>query len=88
MAVRHGPERVRIGIQADDDLGFPRAHARIKQVAEHAATIDPPMPFQRAAWLATVLVALLTGLLVGLAGYTGYGLLCVAVAISAAINLR
>jgi hypothetical protein len=45
------------------------------------------MPVPRLAWAATVLVALITALLVGLAGYTGYAILGVAVAASAAINL-
>jgi hypothetical protein len=47
----------------------------------HAMTIT------RVAWIATVLVALLTALLLLLAGYTGYAGLGVAVAVSAAINL-
>jgi len=42
---------------------------------------------ERIAWLATVLVALVTALLLALSGYTGYAGLGVAVAISAAINL-
>jgi hypothetical protein len=41
----------------------------------------------RVAWIATVLVALLTALLLLLAGYTGYAGLGLAVAASAAINL-
>ncbi len=41
----------------------------------------------RVAWTATVLVALLTALLLLLAGYTGYAGLGLAVAVSAAINL-
>jgi hypothetical protein len=45
------------------------------------------MPFSRVAWIATVFVALLTGLLLLLAGYTGYAALSLAVAASAAINL-
>jgi hypothetical protein len=45
------------------------------------------MPIDRAAWLVTVIVALITALLVLLSGYTGYAALGVAVAISAAINL-
>jgi hypothetical protein len=47
----------------------------------HAMTIT------RVAWIVTVLVALLTALLLLLAGYTGYAGLGVAVALSAAINL-
>jgi hypothetical protein len=45
------------------------------------------MPLSRVAWIATVLVALLTAALLLLAGYTGYAALSVAVAGSAAINL-
>lgn len=42
---------------------------------------------ERIVWIATVMVALLTALLLLLSGYTGYAGLGVAVAISAAINL-
>jgi hypothetical protein len=45
------------------------------------------MPLERGAWIATVLVALATAMLVALAGYTGYAVLSVAVGASAAINL-
>lgn len=45
------------------------------------------MDMNRVAWLTTVLVALLTALLLLLAGYTGYAGLGLAVAVSAAINL-
>jgi hypothetical protein len=45
------------------------------------------MAITRIAWLATVLVALLTALLLLLSGYTGYAALGLAVAASAAINL-
>ena len=41
----------------------------------------------RFSWIATVLVALLTALLLLLSDYTGYAALSVAVAGSAAINL-
>ena len=41
----------------------------------------------RIAWLVTVFVALLTGLLLLLSGYNGYAGLGLAVAIAAAINL-
>lgn len=46
------------------------------------------MAINRIAWLATVIVALVTALLLLLGGYTGYAALGVAVAASAAINLR
>jgi hypothetical protein len=45
------------------------------------------MGVTRITWLVTVLVALLTALLLLLAGYTGYAGLGLAVAASAAINL-
>ena len=45
------------------------------------------MDMTRVAWLTTVVVALLTALLLLLAGYTGYAGLGLAVAVSAAINL-
>ena len=45
------------------------------------------MSVTRIAWLATVLAALITALLLLLAGYDGYAGLGVAVAVSAAINL-
>jgi hypothetical protein len=45
------------------------------------------MAVNRLAWLATVVVALLTALLLLIDGYTGYAGLGLAVAIAAAINL-
>jgi ABC-type Fe3+-siderophore transport system permease subunit len=42
---------------------------------------------ERIAWIATVLVALITALLLLLSGYVGYAGLGVAVAVSAGINL-
>jgi hypothetical protein len=42
---------------------------------------------ERIAWIATVLVALITALLLLLSGYTGYAGLGLAVALSAAVNL-
>jgi hypothetical protein len=45
------------------------------------------MSVTRIAWLATVVAALVTALLLLLAGYRGYAGLGLAVAISAAINL-
>jgi len=49
---------------------------------------DAPVPLNRIAWLATVSAALITALLLFLSGYDGYGALAIAVAASAAINLR
>ncbi|HLB21496.1 MAG TPA: hypothetical protein VK605_05265 [Solirubrobacteraceae bacterium] len=45
------------------------------------------MSVTRVAWIATVVVALITGLLLLLGGYNGYAGLGLAVAIAAAINL-
>ena len=49
---------------------------------------DARMPIQRIAWLVTVAAALITALLLFVSGYNGYGALAIAVAASAAINLR
>jgi hypothetical protein len=46
------------------------------------------MTISRIAWLATVLVSLLTALLLLLAEYDGYAAVALAVGLSAAINLR
>ena len=46
------------------------------------------MPLDRIAWLTTVAAAVITALLLFLSGYTGYGVLSLAVGASAAINLR
>ncbi|UGS37688.1 hypothetical protein [Capillimicrobium parvum] len=48
----------------------------------------PAMPLPRAAWLVTVAVALITALIVFLNGYTGYGVVSLVIAASAAINVR
>ena len=45
------------------------------------------MPIERIGWIATVLVALLTALLLLLSGYNGYAGLGLAVAVSAGVNL-
>jgi hypothetical protein len=45
------------------------------------------MAIDRIAWVATVVVALITALLLLISGYTGYAGLGLAVAIAAAINL-
>jgi hypothetical protein len=49
---------------------------------------DAPVPLNRIAWLLTVVAALVTALLLFVSGYNGYGALAIAVALSAAINLR
>jgi hypothetical protein len=46
------------------------------------------MPLTRIAWLVTVAVALLTGLIVLINGYDGYAGLSLVIAAAAAINLR
>jgi len=49
---------------------------------------DDGVPLNRIAWVVTVAAALITALLLFLSGYNGYGALAIAVALSAAINLR
>jgi hypothetical protein len=46
-----------------------------------------PVSVTRVTWIATVVVALITGLLLLLGGYNGYAGLGLAVAVAAAINL-
>jgi len=46
------------------------------------------VPLSRIAWLATVVLAAVTGLVLLLNSYTGYGVLAFVVGASAAINLR
>jgi hypothetical protein len=60
---------------------------RSGQRADHPTSKNTPMTVTRIAWLVTVFVALLTGLLLLLGGYEGYAGLGLAVAIAAAINL-
>jgi hypothetical protein len=46
------------------------------------------VPLSRIAWLSTVVLAAVTGLVLLLNGYTGYGILAFVVGAAAAINLR
>ncbi|HEX8105890.1 MAG TPA: hypothetical protein VF533_24955 [Solirubrobacteraceae bacterium] len=46
------------------------------------------MPFARIAWLATVAACLIAFILLLVSGYQGYAFITLAVALSAAINLR
>jgi hypothetical protein len=46
------------------------------------------MSLSRLAWLLTVLAGLVTAILLLVSGYTGYAGVSLAVALSAAINLR
>ena len=48
----------------------------------------PPMPLSRIAWLTTVALAVLTGIVLLIDSYTGYGVLAFVVGAAAAINLR
>jgi hypothetical protein len=46
------------------------------------------VPLPRLAWLVTVAIAIVTAILLLISGYVGYAAVAVAVALSAAINLR
>jgi len=46
------------------------------------------VPLSRVAWLTTVALAVITGVVLLIDNYTGYGVLAFVVAVSAAINLR
>lgn len=49
---------------------------------------DTGAPLERLAWAATVAICLIAALLVLLSGYVGYSAVLVAIAGSAAINVR
>ncbi len=65
-----------------------RRLCRPRRTAAALEQHNGPVPLPRIAWLVTVAVAVLTGVIVLLEGYTGYGVLSFVVALSAAINLR
>ena len=46
------------------------------------------MPLARVAWMITVAIAVVTGVILLVDGYIGYGVLSFVVGASAAINLR
>jgi hypothetical protein len=46
------------------------------------------VPLERLAWIVTVLIAVITGVLLLIEGYQGYAALAGAVGLSAAINIR
>lgn len=46
------------------------------------------MPLSRLAWLITVAICLITSLILLISGYLGYAGVLLAIAVSAAINLR
>lgn len=46
------------------------------------------MPLERIAWLITVAACLVTAVILFLSGFLGYGFVLLAIAASAAINLR
>jgi hypothetical protein len=48
----------------------------------------PAVPLPKIAWLTTVVICLITCVLLLLSGYLGYAGVLLAVALSAAINLR
>jgi len=62
----------------------PRAAAR----SGGAAGQNGRVPLSRIAWLMTVAVAVVTGVLLLANDYTGYGMVAFVVGASAAINLR
>jgi hypothetical protein len=79
-----------LNLLAFDDLGVLEANTRRGRppaAQTWILRVSMSMPFSRLAWIATVLVAVLTALLLLLAGYTGYAVLSLAIGASAAINL-
>ena len=79
---RNGPQVARKRAQIGDRLpGRERGHLR-------ATPEWPRMPLSRIAWLTTVLLAIVTGIVLLIDSYTGYGVLAFVVGAAAAINLR
>jgi uncharacterized membrane protein len=56
---------------------------RLERVVGHNERVS----ISRIGWLLTALVAVITGVILFVSGYDGYGALALAVAASAAINL-
>jgi hypothetical protein len=62
--------------------------ADARRLRRRAGRHNGRVPLSRIAWLATTALAAVTGLVLLLNGYTGYGVLAFVVGVSAAINLR
>ena len=75
-----------------DDVGGEGAQVleRLRRVSASvmSGAMLPAVPLSRIAWLTTVAICLITCVLLLLSGYLGYAGVLLAVAISAAINLR
>lgn len=62
--------------------------ATYQRSGDRPACHDPRVELARVAWILTVFAAVLTGVLLLVAGYQGYAALAGAVGLSAAINIR
>jgi hypothetical protein len=76
-----------VGFDASSEAGYP-IRVAIRENGIDEADVDASVSVTRIAWLVTVCALLLTALLLLLSGYRGYAGLGLAVAASAAINLR
>jgi hypothetical protein len=76
-----------VGFDASSAAGY-SIRVPIGENACDEPDVDASMSVTRIAWLVTTCALLLTALLLLLAGYRGYAGLGLAVAASAAINLR
>ena len=65
-----------------------RLRRGVSAVRHGAVAMIPAVPLSRIAWLTTVAICLITCVLLLLSGYLGYAGVLLAVALSAAINLR
>lgn len=74
-------------LAAPADAGCPGSAAPRAPRAGRSGRL-PGVDLGRIAWLTTVAAALITAVLLLVSGYDGYGVVALAVAASAAINLR
>lgn len=69
-------------------MGQIRSDALADAERGHNSRVNGPVDLARAAWLVTVLACLVIVLILVIQGYLGYAAVALAVALSAAINLR
>lgn len=86
IAARSGdPRRMWTTLAAFRAPSAPKPNTRrLRRAGGHNDRVD----LARVAWLSTVLACLVAAAILLLQGYSGYGGVCVAVAVSAAVNLK
>jgi hypothetical protein len=75
-------------MSADSVRRYSSASSGVSASVMGSARGYPAVPLPKIAWLTTVVICLITCVLLLLSGYLGYAGVLLAVALSAAINLR